>query len=64
MSSDSKNEKSKNNFDDDSIDWAQLEYNLSLTPEQRIEQHQRALDLYFALKKAGEELNAKTDSAS
>jgi hypothetical protein len=33
-------------------DMSLLECNLSLTPEQRIEQHQRALDLALAIREA------------
>ncbi len=35
------------------IDVAQLEYNLTLTPAERIQQHDRALELVLALRQAG-----------
>ena len=40
----------------DKIELSQLEYNLSLTVEERLINHQRALDIYFEMKKVHEEL--------
>lgn len=36
--------------------------NLSLTVDQRLEEHQMALDLVFELEKAGRELNGSEES--
>ena len=41
--------------DDDDIDVDLLEYLLTLTPAQRIERHEAALELVRALRKAGTE---------
>jgi hypothetical protein len=40
------------------VDIELLEFNLSLTPEQRAYQHDRALKLVLELKKLGEEMRA------
>lgn len=42
-----------NSSDDDDIDVDLLEYLLTLTPAQRIERHEAALELVRALRKAG-----------
>ena len=44
------------------IDLSLLESALRLTPEQRAERHQNALDLVLELKKAGESLREKHES--
>jgi hypothetical protein len=41
------------------FDMSLVEDALKLTPEQRLEQHQRALDLVLAVKEAGERNAAK-----
>ncbi|MGH7975515.1 MAG: hypothetical protein ACREDS_02080 [Limisphaerales bacterium] len=41
------------------FDMSLIEDALQLTPEQRLEQHQRALDLVLAVKEAGERDGAK-----
>ena len=41
------------------FDMSLIEDTLRLTPEQRLEQHQRALDLVLAVKEAGERNAAK-----
>lgn len=41
------------------FDMSLVEDALSKTPEQRLEQHQRALDLVLAIKEAGERNGAK-----
>ncbi|HZV36926.1 MAG TPA: hypothetical protein VFB72_20285 [Verrucomicrobiae bacterium] len=41
------------------FDMSLVEDALQLTPEQRLEQHQRALDLILAVKEAGERNAAK-----
>lgn len=43
----------------DEIDCSLLEYNLTLTHEQRLENHQRAFELVQELIKARDLLNAK-----
>jgi len=44
--------------DDSEIDLSLLEHNLSLSYEQRLEEHQSALDLVLELQKAGEVLRS------
>ncbi len=41
------------------VDWSQLERNLTLTPDQRISEHQRALELVLHLEKAGKALRER-----
>ncbi|MBX3021338.1 MAG: hypothetical protein KF799_06630 [Bdellovibrionales bacterium] len=41
-----------------------VEYNLSLTPEQRLTQHQNALDTINELKKAGKKLYGESEPTS
>jgi len=41
------------------VDIHMLEENLKLTPEERIEKHQRALELVIALQEAKKKLNAE-----
>lgn len=43
------------------IDIALIDYNLSLTYEQRIDQHQSALDLVLELRRIGEHRRLETD---
>jgi hypothetical protein len=47
--------------DFDSADLGQVDFNLSLTPEQRILYHQSALDLIFALRQARTPHEAKLE---
>jgi hypothetical protein len=44
----------------DEIDLSQLVRNLSLSPEQRLEEHQNALDLVIKLEKAGRKLREES----
>ena len=41
-----------------------IDHNLSLTPEERLLQHQKALDTLNELKKAGKELYGEFESSS
>jgi hypothetical protein len=41
------------------IDLSLLEYHLSLSPEERLRQHQRALNLTLQMKNAGQEYYAR-----
>lgn len=43
------------------IDPSLTEFNLSLSYEERLEQHQRALELALALRKAGRDLYGKPE---
>lgn len=45
------------------IDTALLEYNLSLSYEERLEQHQSALNLFIELQNAGERLRSAKNEA-
>ena len=45
------------------VDISLLEYNLSLSPQERLINHQRALDTFNVLRKAGEVLNGESNSA-
>ena len=45
---------------DNSVDIYMINKNLKLTPEQRISNHQGALDLVEEIKKAGQKLNDKS----
>lgn len=46
------------------IDLTQLRENLRLTPTERLEKHQRALEAVEALRKAGREHRARTTPAT
>lgn len=46
------------------FDLSLIDYNLSLTYEQRLLQHDSALELMLALRAAGERLYAKTPPAA
>ncbi len=46
------------------IDISLLESNLDLTLEQRLIQHQRALDIFFEIEKAREQLNEGSQQPS
>ena len=48
---------------DSAVDIYMIKKNLNLTPEQRIVNHQGALDLALNLKKAGQKLNDKSKRA-
>jgi len=43
------------------IDLSQLEYNLKLTPEERLIEHQRALELVLSLEAAGRKLRVESE---
>jgi hypothetical protein len=45
------------------LDESLLESNLQLTPQERIEQHQAALDLAFSLEEAGKVYREKSQSS-
>lgn len=49
----------KNGLNND-IDLSMIEYNLSLTPEERLNKHQHAFETLQEILKAREELNAKS----
>lgn len=50
-------------MEDTDIDLSLLEYNLSLSYDQRAENHQRALDLFNELLKARKELYGELESS-
>jgi hypothetical protein len=46
------------------IDISLLESNLDLTFEERLIQHQRALDIFFEIERAREQLNERSQQSS
>ena len=59
-----KNKKTTKQNEENSIDPSLIEYNLSLTYEERLINHQRALDTLNELKKAGEKIYGKPIGSS
>ncbi len=50
--------------DIDGLDSTLLDYNLGLTPEQRLQEHQKALDMLLKLEEAGRKHYAESEQSS